>query len=155
MLNIGGPELLIILLVALVVLGPERLPGAARQVGRTVNQLRSMAQGFQQELEAAAKPDLSPKPAGTDPEHIRTAAKATGAEMFGGTGADQPASHSDQQTQPEGSESSQSAAEKAVSAGGPAENEGVEQVEPPDLAAADLATEDPSTVADDQSGESE
>nr|MCH9803045.1 twin-arginine translocase TatA/TatE family subunit [bacterium] len=33
MLNIGGAELLIILLVALIFLGPQRLPEAARQLG--------------------------------------------------------------------------------------------------------------------------
>jgi len=105
MLNIGGPELLIILLVALVVLGPERLPGAARQVGRTVNQLRSMAQGFQQELENAAKPELPSVGSGTDPEHIRTAAKTSGAALFAGTGVD--------------SADAASTTAKPVSAGGP------------------------------------
>ena len=57
MLNIGGGELLIILLLGLIVLGPARLPEVARQVGQTVNQLRGLARGFQSELEAAAKPD--------------------------------------------------------------------------------------------------
>lgn len=56
MLNIGGGELIIILLVALVVLGPERLPQVARQVGQTVNSLRGLARGFQSEIEAAAQP---------------------------------------------------------------------------------------------------
>ena len=55
MLNIGGAELLIILVLALVVLGPERLPGVARQLGQTVSGLRSLASGFQSEMEAAAK----------------------------------------------------------------------------------------------------
>lgn len=56
MLNVGGGELIIILLVALVVLGPERLPQVARQVGQTVNSLRGLARGFQSEIEAAAQP---------------------------------------------------------------------------------------------------
>jgi len=55
MLNIGGWELMIILLVALVFLGPERLPGVARQIGQTVSGLRSLATGFQDEMAAAAK----------------------------------------------------------------------------------------------------
>ena len=33
MFNLGGGEMLVILLLALIVLGPERLPEAARQVG--------------------------------------------------------------------------------------------------------------------------
>lgn len=60
MLNVGGAELLIILLLALVVLGPERLPGVARQIGQTVSSLRSMASSFQAEMEAAATPDADP-----------------------------------------------------------------------------------------------
>lgn len=57
MMNIGGLELLVILLVALVFLGPERLPEVARQVGQTVNTLRGLARSFQTELESAARPD--------------------------------------------------------------------------------------------------
>lgn len=57
MLNIGGLELLVILLVALVFLGPERLPEVARQMGQTVNTLRGLARSFQTELESAARPD--------------------------------------------------------------------------------------------------
>ena len=34
--NLGGPEVLVILLLALIVLGPQRLPDAARQVGRVM-----------------------------------------------------------------------------------------------------------------------
>jgi sec-independent protein translocase protein TatA len=40
MLNIGPMELLVVLVVALVVLGPDRLPQASRQLGRAMAQLR-------------------------------------------------------------------------------------------------------------------
>ena len=60
MLNIGGAELLIILLVALIFLGPQRLPDAARQLGQAVSSLRSLASGFQAEVEAASKPARGP-----------------------------------------------------------------------------------------------
>lgn len=53
MFNIGGSELLVILFVALIFLGPERLPTAARQLGKTITQLRQMAAGFQREFEDA------------------------------------------------------------------------------------------------------
>ena len=33
MFNVGGGEVLVIALIALIVLGPQRLPDAARQVG--------------------------------------------------------------------------------------------------------------------------
>jgi len=38
--NIGPQELLVILLVALVIVGPQRLPELARTIGRALNELR-------------------------------------------------------------------------------------------------------------------
>jgi sec-independent protein translocase protein TatB len=55
--NVGGQEFLVILLLALLVLGPERLPGAIRTVGRVVGELRRISSGFQSELrDALAEP---------------------------------------------------------------------------------------------------
>ena len=54
--NLGGGEVLVILLVALIVLGPTKLPPAIRQVGRVVGEMRRIGQGFQQELRDAAQP---------------------------------------------------------------------------------------------------
>ncbi len=53
--NIGGGELILVLLVALVVLGPQRLPGAMREVGKVVGELRRVSQGFKAELDSAAR----------------------------------------------------------------------------------------------------
>lgn len=53
MFNVTGGELVIIFLAALVILGPERLPEAARTVGKVMAQLRSVSQGFQKELQSA------------------------------------------------------------------------------------------------------
>ena len=53
MFNVGGGELLVIMLVALIVLGPQRLPGAARQVGKTLGDLRRLSTGFQNEMRSA------------------------------------------------------------------------------------------------------
>ena len=53
MLNVGGGEVLVIMLLALIVLGPQRLPEAARQVGKFMGELRRMSSGFQQELRSA------------------------------------------------------------------------------------------------------
>lgn len=53
MFNVGGGELLVIMLVALIVLGPQRLPDAARQVGKVMGDLRRISSGFQQELKDA------------------------------------------------------------------------------------------------------
>ncbi len=54
--NLGGAEILVILLVALIVLGPTKLPPAVRQIGKFVGEIRRLGQGFQQELREASKP---------------------------------------------------------------------------------------------------
>ncbi len=53
MFNVGGMELVAIGLVALVVLGPDRLPGALRQAGSVLGQLRRIADGFRVDLTSA------------------------------------------------------------------------------------------------------
>jgi Tat protein translocase TatB subunit len=42
MLNVGPLELLVVLAVALIVVGPERLPELARSVGRALRQFREV-----------------------------------------------------------------------------------------------------------------
>jgi sec-independent protein translocase protein TatB len=53
MFNIGPGELLAICAVALIVLGPDRLPQALRTVGRVIGELRRISGGFQDELRRA------------------------------------------------------------------------------------------------------
>ncbi len=51
MFDIGFLELLVIAVLALLVLGPERMPGAVRSAARTFRSIRGMASGFKQEME--------------------------------------------------------------------------------------------------------
>ena len=53
MFNIQGSELIFLLLIALVVLGPEKLPDAVRKFGRTYSEFKKVANGFQGELRSA------------------------------------------------------------------------------------------------------
>ena len=53
MFNVTGSEVVILLLLALVVLGPEKLPDAIRRFGKVYGELRKMSQGFQTELRDA------------------------------------------------------------------------------------------------------
>jgi sec-independent protein translocase protein TatB len=48
--NLGGGELLVILVLGLLVLGPTRLAVVAQEIGRLVGQVRRVAGGFQEEL---------------------------------------------------------------------------------------------------------
>lgn len=52
MFNIGGPEVLVIALIALVVVGPEQLPSVLRKAGQYANQFRQMSTGLRQEFMA-------------------------------------------------------------------------------------------------------
>jgi sec-independent protein translocase protein TatB len=49
--NFGGGEILLIVLAALVVLGPERLPDAARSIGKGIHRLRTMTSGMQSQVQ--------------------------------------------------------------------------------------------------------
>ena len=51
--NIGSGELLVIFFVALLVLGPNKLPDAARQIGRAISEIRRVSGGFQREMREA------------------------------------------------------------------------------------------------------
>ena len=51
--NLQGGELIIIGVLALVVLGPEKLPDAARRIGKAYAELRRMSNGFVDEFRQA------------------------------------------------------------------------------------------------------
>jgi Tat protein translocase TatB subunit len=55
MFGIGPEELVLVLIVALLVLGPERLPRVARDVGRVVGELRRTSDEFREEFMNADK----------------------------------------------------------------------------------------------------
>lgn len=58
MFNLQGGEIIIILLLALVVLGPEKLPDAMRKMGQFYAELRKLSSGFQSEFRAAVDEPL-------------------------------------------------------------------------------------------------
>jgi len=80
MFNVGGGEILVILIVALVVLGPDKLPGAVRQAGRVLGEIRRISSGFQAEMRdamgdtgspptrVAVRPSVPPAPDGDGSE---------------------------------------------------------------------------------------
>lgn len=51
--NLSGSEVVVIVLLALVVLGPEKLPEAVRRFGRIYAELKKMSTGFQTEFRSA------------------------------------------------------------------------------------------------------
>ncbi len=56
--NLGGGEILVILIIGLIVLGPTRLPEASKSLGNVLRQIRQTSRNFQAELEAAVEDPL-------------------------------------------------------------------------------------------------
>ncbi len=48
--DIGSGEIILIILVLFVVLGPKRLPDVARTLGKTINEMKRASAGFKDEI---------------------------------------------------------------------------------------------------------
>ncbi|PTA69554.1 Sec-independent protein translocase subunit TatA/TatB [Deinococcus arcticus] len=76
--NIGPAELIMILLVALVVFGPRKLPELGKSLGHGLREFRRTTQGLKDELSLSAAPAaVAPVPVATaTPEAVVPAAPA-------------------------------------------------------------------------------
>jgi sec-independent protein translocase protein TatB len=57
--GIGWPELLVIMAIGLIVVGPERLPKYAEDAGRLLRQLRRLAEDASVDLKAELGPEMA------------------------------------------------------------------------------------------------
>lgn len=77
MLDVGFSEILLTSAIALIVLGPERLPKVARQVGNWMGRARAMARQLSEQLEREVSADellktqekSAPSAAAPEPTH--------------------------------------------------------------------------------------
>lgn len=53
MFNIGPWEFMLILLVALIVVGPDKLPEVAKAIGKGMNEFKKVTSGYKKELQQA------------------------------------------------------------------------------------------------------
>ncbi len=61
--SVGIPELLLVLLIVLLVLGPKRLPGLGKQLGRGMREFKhSVTGGDDEKAESLESPDGEPAP---------------------------------------------------------------------------------------------
>lgn len=58
--NIGPGELIVILLVALIVFGPRKLPELGKSLGAGLREFRKSTQGLKDELESSLKESATP-----------------------------------------------------------------------------------------------
>jgi len=126
--SIGFPEILVIIVLALVFFGPNRMPEMARALGKAMREFRKGMNEVQRELEQAGREDraskwdsAAPRPAGRiDPgreEGIAGAAgPAAGAAADASDGAD-AAEPAGEQTPAPGDEARPDDPEEPASAG--------------------------------------
>jgi len=74
MFGIGGQELVLLMLIGLIVLGPERLPRIANQIGNWLGQARRMTRVMKRQLEEELDINKPPtiKPAARQPSFKST-----------------------------------------------------------------------------------
>lgn len=110
----GGPEIVVIMLLALIVLGPEQLPKAMRTFGNVMAEIRKVSSAFQSEMRSAmdsiettVKPSSGStapsEPSAPDAPSIEATAteSSTGSEDSPPEGSSpeaEPADHPDQAT---------------------------------------------------------
>jgi sec-independent protein translocase protein TatB len=57
--NLGWQEIVILAIVGLIIFGPDRLPKAVADLGKTLRQLRTMARGAAEDLRTELGPELA------------------------------------------------------------------------------------------------
>jgi sec-independent protein translocase protein TatB len=68
MSGIGGSEFILLCIIGLLILGPERLPRVARQLGSWVGKARQMTRSLQRQLEEEINAE---KNLGFDPNELK------------------------------------------------------------------------------------
>jgi sec-independent protein translocase protein TatB len=84
MFGMGGTEILVILIVALLFLGPDKLPDAAKSISKGIRDLRKQTREFQETIEADEKiggaiRDIKSALNGEEPRRVRPPRQLPGA----------------------------------------------------------------------------
>jgi sec-independent protein translocase protein TatA len=94
-MNLGPAEILVVLVVALMVFGPKKLPEVVRQVGSAMRELRKMQDAVKSELDGVLHPDLQPRvdnepPALEEPDHTAPPVSDATSESVPPSASDEP-----------------------------------------------------------------
>jgi TatA/E family protein of Tat protein translocase len=76
--GLGGPEMLLVLVIVLLLFGGDKLPEFARGMGKTMRELKKAASGVEDEFRRAMDEDERKKAAAFDPAVSATPGTETG-----------------------------------------------------------------------------
>lgn len=68
--SLGAPEIIVILLIALVVFGPRKLPELGKSLGSGIREFRRSTQGLKEELEGSLREPPPSAPSALPPQTI-------------------------------------------------------------------------------------
>ncbi|MGE5508528.1 MAG: twin-arginine translocase TatA/TatE family subunit [Chitinophagales bacterium] len=63
MFNVGIPELIIILVLALIIFGPGKLPDVGKAIGKSINEFKKASREITDEVTSAVKDESEQKKA--------------------------------------------------------------------------------------------
>ncbi|MFQ5457848.1 MAG: Sec-independent protein translocase protein TatB [Myxococcota bacterium] len=92
MFNLGMPEIILILVVALIVMGPKKLPEMAKSLGKGLREFRKATDDLKDSIEKDLRDDVKkikeePSPSAAAPEASPEAAEKPGETKTGDAGS--------------------------------------------------------------------
>src|SRR5690349_15220987 len=80
--SIGMPELIIILVIALIIFGPRKLPELGKSLGRSINEFKKASTDLQNTLEQEIKIEEQKEKAAKDRDEEKSAGAAFDKDRF-------------------------------------------------------------------------